>query len=61
MFITCALLQNARTILYQSITSEYFGIYPPALEEYFIVMINFHLKQLLLVNIVEKTSFFFFF
>ena len=36
MYITCALLQNARTILYQSITSEYFGINPPALDEYFI-------------------------
>lgn len=31
MYIDCALVQNARTILYQSISSEYFGINPPLL------------------------------
>ena len=36
MFVTCALMQNARSILYGSVTSEYFGVNPPTLEEYFI-------------------------
>ena len=36
MFVTCALMQNARSILYGSATSEYFGLNPPTLEEYFI-------------------------
>ena len=36
MYIDCALMQNAHTILYQSISSEYFGINPPPLDGYFI-------------------------
>ena len=36
MYVTCALMQNARSILYGSTTSEYFGLNPPTLEEYFI-------------------------
>ena len=35
MYVTCALMQNARSILYGSATSEYFGLNPPTLEEYF--------------------------
>ena len=36
MYVTCALMQNARSILYGSVTSEYFGLDAPSLEEYFI-------------------------
>ena len=36
MYVTCALMRNARSILYGSATSEYFGLNPPTLEEYFI-------------------------
>ena len=36
IYVTCALMQNARSILYGSATSEYFGLNPPSLEEYFI-------------------------
>ena len=36
MYIVHALMQNAHTILYGSVTSEYFGINPPALDDYFI-------------------------
>ena len=36
MYVTCALMQNAHCILYSSVTSEYFGLNPPTLEEYFI-------------------------
>ena len=39
MYVTCTLMQNARSILYGSvltITSEYFDLNPPTLEEYFI-------------------------
>ena len=36
IYVTCALMQNARSILYGSATSEYFGLNPPTLEEYFI-------------------------
>lgn len=36
MYVTCALMQNARSILYGSATSEYFGLNPPTLEEYLI-------------------------
>lgn len=35
MYITCALLQNAHTCLYGNNTSQYFGIPPPSLEDYF--------------------------
>ena len=35
MYIDCALMQNAHTILYHSISSEHFGINPPTLENYF--------------------------
>ena len=34
MYIVYALLQNARSCLYGSTTSEYFGICPPQLEDY---------------------------
>ena len=36
MYVTCALMQNARSILYGSATPEYFGLNPPTLEECFI-------------------------
>ena len=36
IYVTCALMQNARSILYGSATSEYFGLNPPTLEEFFI-------------------------
>ena len=36
MCVTCALMENARSILYGSATSEYFGLSLPTLEEYFI-------------------------
>lgn len=36
MYITCALLTNAHTCLYKSMTSTYFGIEPPHLEDYFL-------------------------
>ena len=35
MYMVCALLTNARTCLYQSVTSAYFGLDPPTLEAYF--------------------------
>ena len=35
MYIVCALMTNARTCLYSSQTSDYFGINPPMLEDYF--------------------------
>ena len=36
MYLVCAILQNAHSILYKSVTSDYFGIDPPALDQYFI-------------------------
>ena len=36
MYIVCALLRNARTILYGNTTSQYFDINPPMLGAYFI-------------------------
>ena len=39
MYIVCTLIQNAYTILYGSVTSEYFGINPPALDDYFILIV----------------------
>ena len=35
MYTTCALLTNAHACLYKSQTSDFFGIEPPLLEEYF--------------------------
>ena len=35
MYITCALLTNARTCLYRSQTSNFFDLEPPLLEDYF--------------------------
>lgn len=35
MYIVCTLLYNARCCLYGSMTSEYFELQPPSLEEYF--------------------------
>ena len=35
MYMVCALLTNARTCLYQSVTSSYFGLDPPKSEVYF--------------------------
>ena len=37
MYIVCVLLQNARSCLYGSITSKFFNIDPPTINEYFIV------------------------
>ena len=44
MYMNCALIQNAHTILYQSISSEYFGINPPPLDGYFIKKKTYSLK-----------------
>lgn len=35
MYIVCPLLRNAITCLYGNTTSDYFGIEPPTLEQYF--------------------------
>ena len=35
MCVVCALLINARAYLYKSQTSNFFGVEPPVLEEYF--------------------------
>ena len=35
MYVVCALLTNTRTCLYKSQTSNFFGVVPPMLEEYF--------------------------
>ncbi|XP_028411159.1 uncharacterized protein LOC114533765 [Dendronephthya gigantea] len=35
MYIVCAILRNALTCLYGNQTSEYFGLSPPTLQEYF--------------------------
>lgn len=35
MYVVCALLRNAITYLYGNTTSDYFGIEPPTLEQYF--------------------------
>ena len=35
MYVTCALMQNAQSILYGSVTSENFDLNPPTLEEYY--------------------------
>ena len=35
MYAVCALLRNAITCLYGNNTSDYFGIEPPTLEQYF--------------------------
>ena len=36
MYIVCALLRNAHTCIYQSSTHNFFGLNPPALQDYFI-------------------------
>ena len=36
MYCVCALLTNAHTCLYRSMTSDFFDIEPPIFEEYFI-------------------------
>lgn len=36
MYIACTIIQNARSILYKSTTSQYFGVDPPTLDEYFV-------------------------
>ena len=35
MYATCALLHNARTCLYGNVTSKYFNLEPPGINEYF--------------------------
>ena len=35
MYLTCALLTNAKTCLYGNMTSQFFQMNPPILEEYF--------------------------
>ena len=35
MYVVCALLRNALTCLYGNQTSEYFGLDPPSLQDYF--------------------------
>ena len=36
MYLTCALLTNAKTCLYGNVTSQFFQLNPPILEEYLI-------------------------
>ena len=36
MYLTCALMHNARTCIYGNITSSFFEVDPPSLEEYFV-------------------------
>ena len=36
MYLVCAILRNALTCLYRNMTSEYFDLDPPALQDYFI-------------------------
>lgn len=36
MYVICALLRNALTCLYENETSEYFGLQPPQLQDYFV-------------------------
>ena len=35
MYIVCAILQNAFTCLYGNLTSDYFDLQPPTIQEYF--------------------------
>ena len=35
MYISCALIQNAHTCLYENNVSKYFNVQPPTLEQYF--------------------------
>ena len=35
MYLVCALLTNARTCLYGSLSSDYFGLDPPMIQDYF--------------------------
>ena len=35
MYLVCALLRNALTCLYGNQTSQYFGLDPPSLQDYF--------------------------
>ena len=35
LYIVCAVLQNALTCLYGNLTSEFFDLHPPTLQEYF--------------------------
>ena len=35
MYIVCTLLQNARSCMYGSLTADYFGCSPPAIDDYF--------------------------
>ena len=35
IYITCALLHNARTCLYHNSTTDFFGIDPPSIDNYF--------------------------
>ena len=36
MYLVCAILRNALTCLYGNMTSEYFDLDPPTLQDYFI-------------------------
>ena len=36
MYLVCAILRNAITCLYGNMTSDYFGLDPPSLHDYFI-------------------------
>ena len=36
MYMVCALLTNSHTCLYKSMTSRFFDVDPPLLEEYFV-------------------------
>lgn len=36
MYLVSALLQNAHTCLYKNLTSDYFGLAPPSIDQYFV-------------------------
>ena len=55
MYLVCAILRNALTCLYGNITSEYFDLDPPTLQDYFIeTSMN---KRCNLIRILLKQTF----
>ena len=55
MYLVCAILRNVLTCLYGSMTSEYFDLDPPALQNYFILT-NMN-KRCNLIRVVLKQTF----
>lgn len=55
MHLVCAILRNALTCLYGNMTSEYFDLDPPTLQDYFIET-NMN-KRCNLIRVVLKQAF----